>query len=754
MPRKALGWMLPVVLVAGFAVGAEAEEACVNKVVCENRLVGSPGWMAQSVDDSVVGYTDDISYSPGDVVTFKVRTDAPAYQIDIYRLGYYGGVGARWVGAVSRSTPQTQPPCVATDPTGLVDCGNWAPSVSYQVPDTAVSGIYYAVLKRADTQRQNEIVFVVRDDGGRSDVLFQTSDATWQAYNTFGKNSLYTGSGPGNGGSAFKVSYNRPILARNSDNFVFNAEYPMVRFMERNGFDVSYTTDVDTARRGGLLKQHKVFMPVGHDEYWSNEQRVNVEAARDAGVNLAFLTGNEIFWKTRWENDWRTLVSYKETKTGQTDPTPIWTGSWRDPRRSPPKDGGRPENALLGQLFTVTGVRNDELTVPAEYGKMRLWRNTNIGQGFKFQPGTLGFEWDSVEDNGFQPPGVARLSRTTVPMTGNYVLRNNGDDYGPGTKTHALTLYKSPSGALVFAAGTVQWSWGLDDQHLRATGTPTSDIRIQQATVNLLADMGVHGQLIPDLTDPTSSMDIEPPTTTFTSPTTPTVGTSYTIEGTVTDTAGQPAGVEVSTDGSTWHPADWEPGASTWRYTFTPAKSGDIEVKVRAVDDSANLSAPQSQALAVATRPCPCGILAGTPATADVNDPTVLELGIRFQSEKDGQVQGIRFYKGKGNTGQHNGTLWTADGRQLATGAFTNETPEGWQTMTFDRPVAVTAGTQYVASYHTNTGHYAADPGYFATPQGIEPLNGLTGLFRVGSTAFPDRTYQNTNYWVDVVFGY
>ena len=94
----------------------------------------------------------------------------------------------------------------------------------------------------------------------------------------------------------------------------------MVRFLESNGYDVSYTTGVDTDRRGAELLEHKAFLSVGHDEYWSGTQRTNVEAARDAGVNLAFFSGNEIFWKTRWENSidgsgtpYRTLVTYKET---------------------------------------------------------------------------------------------------------------------------------------------------------------------------------------------------------------------------------------------------------------------------------------------------------------------------------------------------------------------------------------------------------------------------------------------------------
>ncbi len=144
---------------------------------------------------------------------------------------------------------------------------------------------------------------------------------------------------------------------------------------------------MDSDRRGDLIKNHKTFLSVGHDEYWSGPQRANVEAARDAGVNLAFFSGNEVFWKTRWENsaygtqtDHRTLVTYKETHSGaKIDPQdpPTWTGTWRDPRFSPPADGGRPENNLTGTLFTVNCCTTD-MHVGGTYKNLRFWRNTRV----------------------------------------------------------------------------------------------------------------------------------------------------------------------------------------------------------------------------------------------------------------------------------------------------------------------------------------------------------------------------------------
>ena len=178
-------------------------------------------------------------------------------------------------------------------------------------------------------------------------------------------------------------------------------------------------------RAGALLRNHKIFLSVGHDEYWSGGQRANVEAARDAGVHLAFFSGNEVFWKTRWEPSidgsntaYRTLVCYKETHANaKIDPSPEWTGTWRDPRFSPPSDGGRPENGLTGTIFMAndTGVPYS-ISVPAADGKMRFWRNTSVaslaaGQTATLPVGTLGYEWDAELDNGARPAGSVGACR-------------------------------------------------------------------------------------------------------------------------------------------------------------------------------------------------------------------------------------------------------------------------------------------------------------------------------------------------------
>ena len=179
---------------------------------------------------------------------------------------------------------------------------------------------------------------------------------------------------PGHDGHAHKVSYNRPFTTRDTptEDWLFNAEYPMVRWLERNGYDVSYFTDLDSDRHGSEILNHKMFMSSGHDEYWSAGQRASVEAAREAGVNLAFFSGNEIYWKTRWENPptdrtrpiGRSSATRKATRRAAPNtstapelrlrPRPGRVDRAVAPEPTGGQDGGRPENACPARSAGAT----------------------------------------------------------------------------------------------------------------------------------------------------------------------------------------------------------------------------------------------------------------------------------------------------------------------------------------------------------------------------------------------------------------
>ena len=773
---------------------------CANPIVCENELPGTP----QSVWDvtagegtTIQGFADPFSVNVGESINFKIESPATAYSIDIYRIGYYGGDGARLITSLTPniSVSQNQPSCDTDTTTGLVDCGNWGVSATWDVPTTAVSGVYFAHIYRTDgVSDENQIPFVVTNNASTSDVVMMTNDETWEAYNDWGGYSLYSGSAGDtadsqlDSGRAVEVSYNRPFATRFDSidpygrTFFFADEYPTIEFLEENGYNVTYVSQADVSAPSGasMLEQHKVFLTAGHSEYWDPGDRSNVTAARDAGVNLAFFAGNLMWWETRWAADsngenYRTLVAYKESlDSAPTDPDdpPDWTGNWRDPRFSPPAGGGQPENALTGQLWMVNCCSYAD-QVPYAYSKLSIWKNTAVanlqpGQTYSMPPETLGYEWDEPVDNGFQPTGEINLSQTCEDVS--QLLEDIRSDVESGEACNSMTLYKAASGALVFDAGTVQWAWGLNSNHDGDSNNPPDPV-MQQVTVNLLADMGAQpATLMSGLVAATAPDYTAPPTSTITSPSAGATlpnGSTVTINGTATDSGGGVvAGVEVSTDGgSTWHPVTTMSPANTsvtWSYTWSVAGNGQVTILSRATDDDGNTETPGPGV--TVTVNCPCSLFGGNyvPSVTAADDPTPAELGVKFQSSVTGWVAGVRFYKGAGNDGTHTGSLWTASGTLLATGTFTDETSSGWQSMLFANPVQISANTTYVVSYYDPDGYYAFDEDLFDWQLNTPPLTALksdyidpgdgNGVYNEGGPGFPTSSFNGASYAVDVIF--
>jgi hypothetical protein len=216
----------------------------------------------------------------------------------------------------------------------------------------------------------------------------------------------------------------------------------------------------------------------------------------------------------------------------------------------------------------------------------------------------------------------------------------------------------------------------------------------------------------------------------------------------------------------TWHPAT---GLAAWTYTWTA--SGSATIRSRAVDDSGNLETPNNGVsitvggggVGGACTGSNCTIWPGTtaPTVVDSGPDSAVELGVKFKSDVNGTITGIRFYKAGANTGTHVGNLWSSAGALLASATFNSETASGWQQVSFATPVAITANTVYVASYHANAGHYSDDQSFFINT-GVDNLplhalaNGVSanGVYAYGATsAFPNQTWNSSNYWVDVVFG-
>lgn len=234
---------------------------------------------------------------------------------------------------------------------------------------------------------------------------------------------------------------------------------------------------------------------------------------------------------------------------------------------------------------------------------------------------------------------------------------------------------------------------------------------------------------------------------------------SSTLTFTVTDSSG--AAVAGSTSYS----------AATNTATFAPSTqlpvSTTFTAAVQAADQwgraaTGTTSWTFTTGAANAAYTCPCSLFpsAATPQVANSTDTAGAELGVQFSSAIAGKITGVRFYKGSQNTGTHTGSLWSASGTLLATGTFTNETAGGWQTLTFATPVAITAGTTYIASYHAPVAHYSYDTGYFSYQHLAYPLSAPASTSTSGNglyaytagTSLPVNSANGSNYWIDPVF--
>ncbi len=499
------------------SVGPAAAANAANQVALENSLPGTADWRLDTpaTNREIEGYASATSVNGGDIVSLYVNTAAPTFQLEVFRMGWYAGLGARRVHG-PLSLPGKIQVIPRPDPTtGLVDC-NWVESFALETRDSVTgepwrTGIYLARLTESKSNKQAYIIFVVRDDAQRPDILFQLPVTTYQAYNFWGGKSLYNwGSGStlpwasSNGTPATKVSFNRPYAASPNQNaaygngageFLTNVQptpqypisaagwdYNMVRWLEKEKYDVGYITNIDTHRAPERLRNTDIFMSHGHDEYWTWSMRANVEAARDAGVNLAFCSANSAYWQIRLEPSPanrmsnRIMVAYKNAARdpfdSDSDPSndKFLTVLFRDPPVS------KPEESLIGIQYFMSPVDGDIVVAEAPHW---VFRGTGLSDQQRL-PGLLGYEVD--RRFGSEPPNTITLASSP---TVNLLTGNSG-------RNSEMTLYSVASGAAVFGAGTIQWSWGLDD--FNAPDLRTSRLHEAASTItrNVLGAFGAH----------------------------------------------------------------------------------------------------------------------------------------------------------------------------------------------------------------------------------------------------------------------
>ena len=442
-----------------------------NAIVVENANSGTVAWFGPAATPHAIeGYTSEVSAAPGDLVHFHVST-APAarYRIDIFRVGWYGGAGGRLMDCLPSchgvATGARQPLPTPNADLAVPVRANWPETESVRVPTTWTSGYYEAwfeLLSGSESGRGSATFFIVRAPPGRhARILVQVPVNTWQAYNEWGGRSLYAQDGQSAG---YRVSFDRPFAG--GDDFAYRGlseplgtEIQLIRFLERNGYDVAYQTDVDTDRDPNTLLHHRLVMTAGHDEYWTTAIRDAFEMARDRGINLAFMGANIGFWQMRYEDDGRTIVEYRRAELDPEQNPWLKTVPFR--WLYPP----RPECELRGvDWWGGYGPSRDYAPVAASLNDPWF-----AGTGFTADsklPGLVGNEWDFVE------PGC-NVPTPTVLF------------HYEGTPTNADAVrYRAASGALVFSAGSIGFSHGLD-----SFGGHRADPRLERFMLNALRDL-------------------------------------------------------------------------------------------------------------------------------------------------------------------------------------------------------------------------------------------------------------------------
>jgi hypothetical protein len=455
-----------------------------NAIVRENRRPGTTDWLVTRVEGAAANHRDDRyrrqraiegylshpSVRAGERLTAFVSTSPEAsYRADVYRLGYYGGKGGRLIARLGpfAGAPQPDP---ADGPQQLIEA-RWERSFDITIGTDWPSGVYVAKLTTVDRGLESYLIWVVRDER-KADLMFQVSDFTWQAYNRWPAwRSLYDWrderwrTTPG-----ARVGFDRPY------GFYYNLlpagfvphsggsgefllwEFPLAFWLEANGYDVTYTSNLDTHRDADGLLRVKGFLSVGHDEYWTRRMFDNVARARDRGVSVAFLSGNSVDGE----------ITLGPASDGRPDRAlERFAGRGND-------DDMPDEEVLMGSTSYGVGLGDWIVTRPEHW----LFDGTGLEAGDRFA-GLVGWEHHGPPYRS-DPSLVVVAAGPLSDMRGNRV-----------PDTHGAVVYDGGNGAIVFNAGTCWWNMVLSTPPGFVTPPnrdfARTDPRVERITRNLLA---------------------------------------------------------------------------------------------------------------------------------------------------------------------------------------------------------------------------------------------------------------------------
>lgn len=474
-PRTAL--LSLVLLTTALACGAAMASA--NTISVENSFAGDSHWEAyekRASASAIEGYASESSVAQGETLHLHVNSPSATYRVEVSRLGWYGGAGGRRMLCLPGCTTSEGPVSQTNSPTvdgttGELDA-NWSVTDAAPIGSGWTSGYYVAELiltSGPEAGRTAWYPFIVTPPSeSESAVLVQVPTNTWQAYNPWPGGSLgrsLYGFNSAEEEAAVKVSFNRPLMRRTVKGSyyqepVFTREIQAVKFLEREGFDVSYVADRDVDASPGMLLSHSVDMVLGHDEYWTLAMREDWETALAAGRDEVFLGGDIGTWLVRYEDAGRTLVGYKSTADPEDPPTVQFRNL------SPP----RPECELEGvQYDESSGSELNDYTVTAGAGGNPWIVAAGLSPGDTIHA-AVGYEWDAFS------PGCA-----VPPLETLFHYQA-----GPGGSNADAVTFTHPEGGSVFAAGSNMFTNLLDSYGGDVSSGQVADARIQTFTRAML----------------------------------------------------------------------------------------------------------------------------------------------------------------------------------------------------------------------------------------------------------------------------
>jgi hypothetical protein len=439
--------------------------------VPENSLPGDPDWDVSNLGDAsaIEGYAGKASVLTGESFPLFVSTASTGFKVTAFRMGWYQGTGARkvWESKTVHGATQKSPGFVTATNTVNTD---WDPVIEVPTDDWPAGA--YLLRLDADSGAQRFVPITVRSASTAGAVVLKSCVQTWQAYNTWGSYDLYIG-GPGQeyADRSLAVSLDRPYDLNGAAMFL-TYERNVVKLaesMRADGLNLAYVSSMDIAADPSLLDGASALVSMGHDEYWTPAERANVTAARDKGVNLAFLGANAVFRRTRLDStalgDARLVVCYKTDYTQ--DPmygkdNALVTSDWREP---PDPD---PESSLIGTIYEgYPAVASYVVTSPDSW----VFKGTGVREGSSF-PNLVGIEYDRVNPAYPVPRPIEVLSHSPLVCLG-------ASSYGDSA------YYNHSSGAGVFDSGTMRWVEAIygDQPHGIAGATPAF---VMRATMNVL----------------------------------------------------------------------------------------------------------------------------------------------------------------------------------------------------------------------------------------------------------------------------